>query len=265
MQSRRGAVRCVRRGLRHSIRVPLIADNRDNRQRWLLCSKVACVPRQYIPTRSRMRLRSPRLPTPLARAFSARSACLVGVRAVIDGICFKPRLQYPGAVVEPTNAAKGLRFEQACAAFLGRQGIPTTLTGRRGDQGVDFVGWWPSPSDSRAPLRVIGQCKALKAAIGPVHLREFQGTWARFRREDAPLPLGIFCSAAGFTPNALRLATRPDAPPFLLLHLRMDKGFTPTLEAFKANPGAMAIAGRLILSLPRRSQPHPTVRPSTVQ
>jgi hypothetical protein len=195
-----------------------------------------------------MRLRSPWLPTPLARTFSAHAPCRVGVRAALDSICINPFLQYPGAAVDLTNAAKGLRFEQACATFLRRQGIPTTLMGRRGDQGVDFVGWWPSPSDSRAPLQVIGQCKALKAAVGPAHLREFQGTWARFRREDAPLALGIFCSATGFTPNALRLATRPDAPPFLLVHLSMDEGFTLTLEAFKANPKAITIAGNAVKS-----------------
>jgi hypothetical protein len=61
-----------------------------------------------------------------------------------------------------------------------------TQVGGAGDGGVDLRGWWTIPrtagseSTSRR-LRVLGQCKAERKALGPRIVRELEGVMAHQR------------------------------------------------------------------------------------
>ena len=50
--------------------------------------------------------------------------------------------------------------------------------GGRGDAGIDLVGTWHlPPALAPVPLRVLVQCKALKAKLGPNLIRELEGAF----------------------------------------------------------------------------------------
>jgi hypothetical protein len=82
-----------------------------------------------------------------------------------------------------------------------------TQVGGAGDGGVDLRGWWTIPaSSSSSPssprsgsaigttgtgvrrLRVLGQCKAERKALGPRTVRELEGVMAH-QRGMSPSPL----------------------------------------------------------------------------
>ncbi|KAE8210697.1 hypothetical protein CF327_g5465 [Tilletia walkeri] len=127
-------------------------------------------------------------------------------------------------------------------------------TGGAGDRGVDLTGWWypppppPPPSTSRstgnrARVRVLVQCKyQASAPLGPVHMRELEGTMYRkgfearmLGKEDddnrdsqeiqkdegkiyrVPL-LGILTSSTGFSSACARYSLASPFP-LLLLHI----------------------------------------------
>jgi hypothetical protein len=51
-------------------------------------------------------------------------------------------------------------------------------TGGRGDAGIDLIGTWRlPPALAPVPLRVLVQCKALKAKLGPNLIRELEGAF----------------------------------------------------------------------------------------
>lgn len=69
-----------------------------------------------------------------------------------------------------------------------------TQVGGAGDGGVDLRGWWNVPkigspssstltlrSDHTRRLRVLGQCKAERKALGPRIVRELEGVMAHQR------------------------------------------------------------------------------------
>ena len=85
----------------------------------------------------------------------------------------------------------GRAFELHCLKFLQAQlHMSLTQVGGAGDGGVDLRGWWSIPkfgSSSTAPssdwrrLRVLGQCKAERKALGPRTVRELEGVMAHQR------------------------------------------------------------------------------------
>jgi hypothetical protein len=65
-----------------------------------------------------------------------------------------------------------------------------TQVGGAGDGGVDLRGWWTIPrtgsegstsTNNSRRLRVLGQCKAERKALGPRIVRELEGVMAHQR------------------------------------------------------------------------------------
>jgi hypothetical protein len=114
-----------------------------------------------------------------------------------------------------------------------------TQVGGAGDGGVDLRGWWTIPklgstsmSEGRR-LRVLGQCKAERKALGPRIVRELEGVmahqrgapihlnamnWELILDPEVPDALAILLSQSGFSPKAMIHATRSSTP-LLLVHL----------------------------------------------
>ena len=82
----------------------------------------------------------------------------------------------------------GRAFESHCLRFLTEQlYMSLNQVGGAGDGGVDLRGWWTIPklgstsmSEGRR-LRVLGQCKAERKALGPRTVRELEGVIAHQR------------------------------------------------------------------------------------
>lgn len=73
---------------------------------------------------------------------------------------------------EQSHASLGRRYEERCQTMLRTIGITTRHVGGCSDGGVDLCGHWHlSP-----PLSVLVQCKYLKRACPPSHVRELEGT-----------------------------------------------------------------------------------------
>lgn len=80
--------------------------------------------------------------------------------------------------LSPTSTLyAGTYYEYLCAAALRRLSFSLTRTGGRSDAGIDLLGTWSLPSIP-CPLRVLVQCKALKASLAPEVVRELEGAAA---------------------------------------------------------------------------------------
>jgi len=100
----------------------------------------------------------------------------------------------------------GTTFEYLAQIKLRKYGFEVSRTGGRGDSGIDLLGTWPLPDQltPAGPLRVLIQCKAAKARVGPSVVRELEGTFRSaplaWRREDEEgRLLGIVVSQHGAT------------------------------------------------------------------
>lgn len=138
-----------------------------------------------------------------------------------------------------------------------------TQVGGAGDGGVDLRGWWNVPSPPRSSptstdgsrssagpsrsvegerrrIRVLGQCKAERKALGPRAVRELEGVMAHqrgtsvsvicgdrvalshaegvFAGQDVPDSIAVLLSQSGFSAKAMIHATRSSTP-LLLVHL----------------------------------------------
>ena len=117
-----------------------------------------------------------------------------------------------------SSTAIGTAFERHALKFLNHHlNMSLTRVGRAGDQGIDLRGWWwlpqqalrdPTASSSTSTLssmdlnrnmdrkgkgkaleavhelvrmRVVGQCKAHSAKVGPRDVRELEGVMAGLR------------------------------------------------------------------------------------
>ena len=151
-----------------------------------------------------------------------------------------------------SNFRKGQRYEQACSRFFATVGLPVKLVGGSGDQGVDFIAWWTLSNErgSQNPIRVFGQCKALRLAVAPVHMREFQGTLVQMQ-QSLPFLLGVFCSTNGFSTQAQALAKHLDAPPMLLLHLGLSSDEKVILHSCQASTSALPLANEPVKEMSR--------------
>lgn len=76
----------------------------------------------------------------------------------------------------------GTLYEYTVQQSLRRHCIDLTRIGGRSDSGIDLVGTWSlppsSPSSPAHPLRILVQCKAVKAKVGPNLIRELEGTFS---------------------------------------------------------------------------------------
>lgn len=73
----------------------------------------------------------------------------------------------------------GTLYEYTVKQSLRRHSIDLARIGGRSDSGIDLVGTWSlPPSSSTHPLRVLVQCKAVKAKVGPNLIRELEGTFS---------------------------------------------------------------------------------------
>ncbi|MCJ1298544.1 hypothetical protein MMC08_001334 [Hypocenomyce scalaris] len=80
--------------------------------------------------------------------------------------------------LSPTSTTYvGTSYEYLCRSTLSRLSLSLTRTGGRSDHGIDLLGHWTLPS-LPYPLRVLVQCKALKAKAGPNLIRELEGAFA---------------------------------------------------------------------------------------
>ncbi|KAI9880121.1 MAG: hypothetical protein M1830_005366 [Pleopsidium flavum] len=80
--------------------------------------------------------------------------------------------------LDPTSTVYiGTHYEYTVLTSLRRLHLSLTRIGGRSDAGIDLLGQWHLPSDPQ-PLRVLVQCKALKAKAGPNLVRELEGAFA---------------------------------------------------------------------------------------
>ncbi|MCJ1309286.1 hypothetical protein MMC25_002945 [Agyrium rufum] len=106
---------------------------------------------------------------------------------------------------------RGTIYEYTCLQALTRLGFRLTRTGGRSDAGIDLQGLWhlpttssiDSPGGSSSPLKVIVQCKALKAKAGPNLVRELEGAFAgapaEFRAAGGSDMIGVLCATRDAT------------------------------------------------------------------
>lgn len=76
---------------------------------------------------------------------------------------------------------QGTHYEYTVAEALSNLGFDVARTGKAADRGIDLLGWWHLPgveSMSESPIKVILQCKAFAAKLGPKAIRELEGSFA---------------------------------------------------------------------------------------
>ncbi|OQE47073.1 hypothetical protein PENCOP_c001G00440 [Penicillium coprophilum] len=72
----------------------------------------------------------------------------------------------------------GTHYEYTVLRTLRRYALSLNRIGGRDDAGIDLVGTWHLPERERErALRVLVQCKSLKAKVGPNVVRELEGTF----------------------------------------------------------------------------------------
>jgi len=78
---------------------------------------------------------------------------------------------------ETSTVYVGTHYEYTVLKSLRRYALALHRIGGRDDAGIDLVGTWHLPTHERSrALRVLVQCKALKAKLGPNIVRELEGT-----------------------------------------------------------------------------------------
>jgi hypothetical protein len=77
-----------------------------------------------------------------------------------------------------SNVYVGTHYEYSIAAALRPLGFDLRRVGGQSDKGIDLLGTWNVPSaPENLPLRVLLQCKAYTAKIGPQFIRELEGAY----------------------------------------------------------------------------------------
>lgn len=108
----------------------------------------------------------------------------------------------------------GTYYEYLCLSTLRRLSFTLIRTGGRADHGIDLLGHWTVPS-LPFPLRVLVQCKALKAKTSPKTIRELEGIFAGapvgWRGENV---IGVLCAKREAT-KGVREAVRRSAAPVI--------------------------------------------------
>lgn len=156
-----------------------------------------------------------------------------------------------GAATAMSTVERGTAYEEHTQAFLKRTFPRMDLmrVGGAHDGGIDLTGWWWSPlrglllnetgteTDDNGPgrVRITVQCKSEARKLGPVHVREMQGTMtarhgqattASVGQPDPAQPtnlsavpaMAVLASSSGFSKQCLLQALA--APfPLMLVHL----------------------------------------------
>ncbi|KAJ5960975.1 Endonuclease TnsA N-terminal/resolvase Hjc/tRNA endonuclease C-terminal [Penicillium vulpinum] len=79
---------------------------------------------------------------------------------------------------ETSTVYVGTHYEYTVLQTLRRYALSLDRIGGRDDAGIDLVGTWHLPERERErALRVLVQCKSLKAKLGPNVVRELEGTF----------------------------------------------------------------------------------------
>ncbi|KAL8778480.1 MAG: hypothetical protein Q9213_007403 [Squamulea squamosa] len=108
----------------------------------------------------------------------------------------------------------GTYYEYLCLSTLRRLFFTLTRTGGRSDHGIDLLGHWTIPS-LPFPLRILVQCKALKAKTSPEAVRELEGIFAGapagWKGENV---VGVLCAKKEAT-KGVREAVRRSAAPIM--------------------------------------------------
>ncbi|KAK0527653.1 hypothetical protein OC834_004340 [Tilletia horrida] len=169
------------------------------------------------------------------------------------------KIEEPSPPPPLSAVAKGTAFEHLTLHLLRtRLHMPRLeRTGGAGDRGIDLTGWWYPPYSTgtgggKGRVRVLVQCKHASAPLGPVYMRELEGTLYRkayeARRSSSTSPgvtivttasaggseessethtttfykepgiLGILASSSGFS-SACAKYTLASPFPLLLLHI----------------------------------------------
>ncbi|KAI3318647.1 hypothetical protein HD806DRAFT_307953 [Xylariaceae sp. AK1471] len=77
-----------------------------------------------------------------------------------------------------SNVYIGTHYEYSIAAALRPLGFDLRRVGGQSDKGIDLLGTWSVPSaPEHLPLRVLLQCKAYTAKVGPQFIRELEGAY----------------------------------------------------------------------------------------
>ncbi|KAL2000966.1 hypothetical protein VTN02DRAFT_2412 [Thermoascus thermophilus] len=130
-------------------------------------------------------------------------------------------LAYAKRTQLPTTSTTyvGTHYEYTVLQSLRRFAFTLHRVGGRDDAGIDLVGTWHLPGRESA-LRVIVQCKALKAKLGPNLVRELEGTFRNspvgWRTDDK---LGILVSPREATKGVRGAIARSGYP---LLWMMME-------------------------------------------
>ena len=81
---------------------------------------------------------------------------------------------------ETSTTFQGTHYEYTVASGLTRLGFDVLRTGKASDLGIDLLGWWHLPLSSHSdaqPMKVLLQCKAYVAKLGPRYVRELEGSF----------------------------------------------------------------------------------------
>ncbi|KAJ5899281.1 hypothetical protein N7495_004025 [Penicillium taxi] len=92
----------------------------------------------------------------------------------------KSFLSYASRTLLPLTSTVyvGTKYEYTVLETLRRYALSLDRIGGRDDAGIDLVGTWHLPTLERErAVRVLVQCKALKAKLGPNIVRELEGTF----------------------------------------------------------------------------------------
>jgi hypothetical protein len=132
---------------------------------------------------------------------------------------------------EQSNASLGRRYEERCQTMLRTIGIATRHVGGCSDGGVDLRGSW----DLSPPLTVLVQCKYLRRACPPSHVRELEGT------VSGEGVLGVLISMEGASRASIERMAVSEVP-MMLLHYDMVR-----LKSAFVNKALQRLAPKLVI------------------
>jgi len=90
---------------------------------------------------------------------------------IIDNV----KLDTPTTISENLSAVhRGQEFEKFAMSLLEKFNLQLVPTGKRGDYGLDFRGYWSFPDNKR--VGIVGQCKHEKKKLAPHYVRDFSGS-----------------------------------------------------------------------------------------
>jgi len=112
----------------------------------------------------------------------------------------------------------GTYYEYTCQHALSRLGLTLARTGGQHDKGIDLLGTWALPGARAA--RVLVQCKAVKARVGPAVVRELEGAVngvpvygaSKGEGEAGPGVIALLCAPVPATKGVRDALGRSGAP-----------------------------------------------------